>query len=298
MSWFKVYREDTPNKNDRLNALTIDLTTDEDLSGPPLEAALSAVRQIAKDYPGPYTVFLSGGVDSQAMALAWKMSGVPFRAVHYTYGTNSVDSQFAIDFCVKNKIDLDVLCFDAKSFIQSSELQTLAKKYDTTSPHILTYIKLLEQHSETCILAGNFIDGWSAGINWTILALDRYAQENKNVVPFFFLYTPQLSYAFLNSYLKHLDSRVGEEYAAKIAALQDAGFDVLAQDNKLTGFEEIKESFDAVTVDARTRLKWANRPSKRPFDLLFRYSLFDVIGKYSEVTRLKINENFINMKDA
>lgn len=80
------------------------------------------------------------------MLYAWKMSGVAFNAVHYTYGTNTAGTDSVIEFCEKQAIKLDIRTFDAKGFISSKKLVEMAKRYDCTSPQILTYIEFTKQH--------------------------------------------------------------------------------------------------------------------------------------------------------
>lgn len=290
MNWFKQYRQAGPSTNNRMNPFILDFRADF-VPKQSMDAAIDAIHEITKKHSPPYTVFLSGGIDSQAMVLAWKKSGVPFRVVHYTYGTNVADNNSTLAFCMKHKIQVDLRSFDAKTFIESDELKQMAIEYDCSSPQILTYIKMIEQHSETCILAGNFIDGTTAGLNWTILALERFAQTKKqNLVPFFFLSTPALAYSMLDTYvqqvkrLNDLEGRMVPSYTPRVYAYQAMGYDVIPQHKKLSGFEELKDLYDNVQIDPKTKFKWYHMPSKRPFDLLFRYSLYDVIGQYSEKT--------------
>lgn len=301
MSWFRVYREETPNQNARLNPLVLDFRTNELIDRDAMQSAVDAVNVIRERYPAPYTLFASGGIDSQAMMLAWKMSGAEFKVAHYSYGTNTTDTSFIVDFCVTHRIPFDLLIFDAKSFIESEELVKLAKRYDCSSPQILTYIKFASMHPETCIMAGNFIDGLNAGLNWTILALERFAAMDKpNFVPFFFLSTPALAYSFAEEYRKavyrnyHSQPRILDGYTSKVEAYLAAGFQVKPQSSKLTGFEEIKASYDSVKIDARTKMKWFKMPSKRAFDILYRYALYDSIGLYSEHTKSLLSDELIN----
>jgi hypothetical protein len=301
MSWFSFHREETPNQNPRLNPLAIDFTTADLLDDDAIQNAKDAVALIQEQHPAPYTLFASGGIDSQAMMLAWKMLGAEFKVVHYSYGTNSTDTSFIVDFCVRNRIPFDLLMFDAKAFIESAELVELAKRYDCSSPQILTYIKLVSRHPETCVMAGNFIDDANSGLNWTLLGLQRFAEIDKqNFVPFFFLSTPKLAYSFVRGYRSkmleqfHSHPRIRDSYSAKVDAYHQAGFQVKAQPSKLTGFEELKAQYDSIKIPAHLRLKWNKMPSKRAFDVLYRYSLYDAIGLYSEQVKPTFTEHAIN----
>lgn len=292
MTWFKTYRAESPNINKRMNGLVIDLTTDIDKSA--LDAkteAVNAVNKIVNSLPAPYSLLVSGGVDSQVMILAWKNSGHKFKIFHYSYNDlNSHDSATLAEFAALHNISYEVISFDAMSFIQSDELSTYAKKYDCSSPQILTYIKLAEMHQETVIMAGNYYSDNTIGLNFTILALQRFADSDKNnFVPFFLSYTPELTFAFakIDMGIKCEQARATHEidhYAAKYKSYLSAGFEIVAQPAKYTGFEQIKNQFDSMQVESKLKLQFSTNKSKRPFDLKFRYALYNLIGAYSEQT--------------
>ena len=135
--------------------------------------------------------------------------------------------------------------------------------------------------------------------------MDRYrATSKQNFVPFFLCSTPGLAYAFYKSeidlqhrYREHVPISLGRDagYYTKVKAYEFAGFPVIRQSKKLTGFEAIKDRYDSVKIDRLAKIKWANMPSRRPFDVLFRYGLFDILpfGFYSEKNTI-IHNNWIN----
>jgi len=291
--WFKTYREN----NDRLDPYVIDFDCQEDIDEEifenPLKQAIEAVNNIVRDYPSPYNVFVSGGIDSQAMLWAWVKSGHRFRTCHFDYGNdlNYHDRKYLDKFITKNNLeetlDLKIIPFDAVKFITSSELADYAKKYDTVSPQILTHIKLCEQVEGTAVFGGNYIiplDPQSTILNYTILGLQRCADLSpKKIVPFFFLENPRLSYSFF----KFLHESKDGGYLGRIKAYQKNGFPVTPQPNKKTGFENIKRLFDHVKIPAKDRLRWIERTSLRPFDFLYRYSNFEHTGLYSDQIKIK-----------
>jgi hypothetical protein len=292
--WIKYYQKETPNSNVRLNPLIIDARYNLDkFSINAVDAAIDAVNKIVENYPPPYTLLVSGGIDSQCMVLAWKFSKHPFKIVHYSYGDQSIseDINTLKIFCKKHALQYECRNFDALSFIQSNDLIQYAIKYDCSSPQILSYIKFTEQHNETVLLSGNFINGKHCGLNYTILALDRFSKIKTNVIPFFLLSTPKLAYAFYNNdniantYQINQNNNF-DNYKSKCLAYKLSGFDIVEQDKKYTGFEQVKNYFDSHEVLDSLRLKYSNFDSKRPFDFKFRYSLYDIIGPYSELTEL------------
>lgn len=302
--WFNTYRE---RKGDRRSPLVFDFSEPPNLEvASPLFEAQKAIDKICEYHGGPYTLLASGGVDSQAMIYAWKLSGKPFSVVHYSYGNNTEDRETLDAFCAANDVEYSVLDFNVRDFITSDEYEQMAIQFDCASPHIITYMKLASLHSETCIMAGNYLSRHSTSLNWTILGLDRFRSLAKsNFVPFFLCSTPGLAYSFFKHEIsieqnkwKYLPMAIGREtgYELKVKAYEFSGFPAIKQSTKLTGFESLKNSYDTVKIDRKSKLKWATMPSKRPFDILFRYGLFDILphGFYSEKNTIIHNE-WINM---
>lgn len=295
--WFKTYFESTPNDNARLNNWIADFDVDIEINDSvflsPLTQAVNAVLKIVNRFEGPYTLLASGGIDSQAMIWAWEKSGVPYKIVHYDYkGWNYHDSEHLLLFLKKHNLEhrLTITEFDAVSFIDSSELIDYAKEFDCSSPQILTYIKFAQQTPGTVVQAGNYISKSVSGISYTLMALQRYAESRSNYIPFFFQSCPNLAYSFIKTDLRHNQLKVKSidaGYDAKNKTYLEAGFPVLRQPEKYTGFEKIKTIFDSEIVNLEDRIRWQNQPSKRPFDILFRYKLYDHIGLYNDKTTIK-----------
>jgi hypothetical protein len=291
--WFNTCFNDVPNADPRLNNFVVDYdVASVDLTSyvfeDPLENAVSAVKRIAETAPGPYILLASGGVDSQAMIWAWERSGVPYEIWHYSYDNwNYHDTEYLVKFLNKvglsNKLTIKNL--DAISFISSNELINYAKEFDCSSPQILTYIKYAEDTPGTPIMGGNFIQQDVCGISYTLMALQRYStKQRKNFVPFFFQVTPELSYTFFkkDKNFSILEKSKDAGYRVKCQCYETSGFPIIRQYEKYTGFEKIKKYFDSEEVSNRDRVRWANKPSKRAFDIKYRYNLYDHIGYYSD----------------
>lgn len=239
-----------------------------------LEEAILAVRSIVRNYPAPYTLMLSGGVDSQAMLYAWLKSGETFRTLTFRYqGMNDHDIITLQEFIELNDLDvsLQYMDFDVMSFL-NTDYPNYATKYECSSPQICTHMKCSEMiHSGTVIFSGNFVmSPRNSGpmLSYAILGMKRYAERSgRSIVPFFFLHTPQLAYSFIP--YEMTDALSG--YEMKVEMYRLAGFPVIQQGDKYTGFERVKELCDGVKIPITTRLKYASKPSSRPFDLLYRY---------------------------
>lgn len=257
----------------------------------PLSAAIEAVNDIVKNYPPPYNLLASGGIDSQAMLYAWKKSNHPFKVYTFRYNEtyNAHDIETLPLFCKQEDIDYSIIDFDYFKFLEE-EYDTIANRYECSSPQIAMHIKMASFFNEgTCVYSGNFLGYNSAQLTYAILAVHRFSKtpEGKNVVPYFFLHTPELAYSFTQMrevgkvILVHETDSSTYGKNANVKMYRVSGFPVIAQQGKFTGFEKFKEHYDShdyVLKDPKNKLKWQFKPSKRPFDWLFRYPYEDKFG--------------------
>lgn len=247
----------------------------------PLAAAIEAVNDIVEKYPAPYTLLVSGGIDSQAMLYAWKMSTHPFNAVTFRYNQNYNwhDIKTLIEFCQKENIDHQIIDFDYFGFLEN-EYDTIARQYQCSSPQIAMHIKMATLLTGTRIFSGNFLLTTAASLSCAILGTYRFSitDQGKNTIPYFFLHTPELAYSL--NYIRYstaydyssLPDELG--YFHRVNEYHAIGFPVIAQEKKFTGFEKFKEHYDSHTYvleDHNNRLKYHGKESHRPFDWLFRY---------------------------
>lgn len=295
--WYKAFWPD----DNRKRPYIFDLRTEYLISiEDPLTEAIRAVEKIVKTHPGPYTLMMSGGIDSQAMVYAWKLSGHPFKIVHYSYGTNVADTASVVEFCSNEKLDYEIIDFDVVHFLNSQEYRDMARQYDCASPHLLTHMKITSFHEETCVMGGNYVTGPGVSLDYTIHGLDRFRHQSKqNFVPFFLMSTPELAYSFLmkpgaDSGLTN-DKEYDASYFSKIRSYINAGFHICPQRHKMTGFEEIKDMFDSFPVDPRTKMLAGHFVSTRPFDILFRYGMYAHLkdGAYS-LDKMTIHNQIFN----
>lgn len=257
----------------------------------PLVAAIEAVNDIVKKYPPPYNLLASGGIDSQAMLYAWKKSNHPFKVYTFRYNDtyNAHDLETLPLFCEQEGIDYSIIDFDYFKFLEE-EYDSLAHRYQCSSPQIAMHIKMASFFTEgTCVYSGNFLSFNSAQLTHAILAVYRFSRtpEGKNIIPYFFLHTPELAYSVNQALLdKKLvidhetdSSQFGKNAKTKI--YRTFGIPVIPQKNKFTGFEKFKDHYDThdyVLKDPKNRLRWQYKLSKRPFDWLFRYPYEDLFG--------------------
>ena len=239
----------------------------------------------------------SGGIDSQAMLWAWYKSNVPFKVVTFRYVDdngdvyNSHDIDYIFEFAKLLNVEVEVKDFAPFPFFET-EMVTYAKKYWCDSPQITLHMKLSEMITEgTVIFSGSF--EMTEKLNYTILGLQRYAiKTSRPIIPFFFKYNQEIG-AALYSTPKQVEKYFYDEavrlsdngkiqihYLLKVRLFHYHGFPIIPQPKKYSGFEKIKDYYDKIPklVSTLERIKYADKPSKRVFDIVFRYRLADTIG--------------------
>lgn len=258
-----------------------------------LEVSAKVIADIASKYPPPYYLMVSGGIDSQALLWCWINSGVPFIPVSVRYiGApeykeilNQHDLEELEKFSSQHGINVSYIDFDIVNFLEN-KLKEYAIKYQCTSPQICTHMKISELVDKgTAIFSGNFLLGFS--YTYTILGLKRYADNSeRSCIPFFFLHDRKL--AGLRNRTDY-----GEGYEGKVEFYHDLGIPVIPQNGKQTGFETIKDYYDTRTdlvISTTEKLRFMNMPSKRKFDLLFRYRLMKEIHYQDKVIYVGIKQ--------
>ena len=270
MNWVKIDNDFLDFTVDRFNETVND----------PLAAAIEAVNDIVNNYPKPYNLLASGGIDSQAMIYAWKQSKHEFNVYSFRYNKNYNlhDIETLEIFCERENIDYQIVDFDYIAFLEQ-EHDTIAKKYKCSSPQITMHIKMASFLQGTRVYSGNFLGFNITNLSCAIMGLYRFSNtdEGKNVIPYFFLHTPELAYSFRN--IKAMDN--SESYERRVQQYQVGGFPVIPQEKKLTGFEKFKEHYDShqyVLMDKTNRMRYHDKPSHRPFDWLFRYPYEKMFG--------------------
>jgi hypothetical protein len=268
MNWVK-----TQIKTDQL---ILDLSVDYHALNP-LDAGIYTVNYIVKNYPPPYTLMLSGGVDSQSMLWAWHKSGHKFNTISakYNHDMNYHDLKTLEEFSLKYQIPMTFIEFDLLDFLEN-DYDEWANRYDCSSPQICTYMKLASLITDgTRIFSGNYINSNHANplsLDYAILGIERFSKiSNTSIVPFFLLETPELAYSFDNI-LKQVPS--DDFYKWKVNTYQQSGYPVIPQETKLTGFEKVKDYYDQHykhLVTTNHKLMITSNPSRRVFDLLLRH---------------------------
>lgn len=251
------------------------------------ELATQAIHRITETYPGPYTLICSGGVDSQAMILAWLKSGAEFNVAtgRFNGGMNDHDLENLWLLQKREGFGVQVLDLDIISF-HENELVDWAKRYQCTSPHILTHMYICSQITTgTVISSGNYVlkNGILGSSTFMTFGLERYARlSSQSVVPYFWMHDQDLMPAF--EVIRRRLNLSGNDYEFKCKLFRLAGFDIIPQTVKYNGFEKIKEYYDSKPLNYRHRIK-LGKQSIRHYDIMFRYSLKSSVLNYGSEIR-------------
>ena len=259
-----------------------------------LEVSARVIKEITKKYPPPYHLMLSGGMDSQIMLWCWLNSGIDFIPISVKYTgapefkeiLNEHDLIELEQFSKNNNINIQYKYFDVIHFLEN-DLERYATKYQCTSPQICAHMCMSEQLTDgTIIFSGNFARDFN--YTYSILGLKRYADNsNRSIIPFFLLHDRELA-----GVLRQAPGKENDYSIKKYNAYTTLGAPVIPQPGKQTGFEIIKDYYDTRTdliVPPKIRIKYASMPSKRKFDLLFRYMLMEKIKYVDKVVYIRSN---------
>lgn len=274
-----------------------------------IEAALYNIDYITKNYPEPYTLYLSGGSDSQAMLYAWVKSGKPFRTFSgvYNFRSNWYDLETCSNFAKQLGIDITYHDFDLINFLET-EHHNYAIKYKTGSPQFTAFIKMASMTKDgTVIFSGectppkHYVNPKSPPMaipSLNELGLYYYGIiENKPIVPWFFIETETMAYSwkyenaptYIPSYssqdieIIQENKRMKKGYNAKISIYHQNGYPVIPQNDKMNGFEQIKIYYDTNSPrkpNMQDKMHIGFEGSKRNFDLLYRNKYESKISHY------------------
>jgi len=231
---------------------------------------------------------LSGGIDSQAMVQAWHEANLKFTTVIMVFkdGLNKQDSDHAKMFCEKNNYPYIELPFDIVNFLSRDNYST-SEKYKSISPHFNTHYRmaeLLRNMGYTGVCCGGctpYNDKGGYGYNFEKASFDFIRIQDILGIAFqgsFLSFYPELSWsiAFLtdpidantelnDTWEDYLFSN-HERYLKKVKSYQRAGFEIIPQETKYTGFELVKKYFENLTGDGWTFERKFRVPIAAKFD--------------------------------
>ncbi len=254
---------------------------------------IDAAKITAESMGDKIALCFSGGVDSQCMVQCFVEAGVPFDLfiLKFKNDLNIQDTDHAIKYCEKFNIKYNIIELDVLAFL-SHHNYDYGIRYTSPSPHFNVHYKLFD------ILRSKGYDGVVAGGNVMFYSdIDKQILPNSNRNCFnyityskvsgfkcqgnFLSFYPKLTWAMsllapsidyaLNAAIKfnqeERDYWEQRRYVQKIQGYKRAGFDIIPQDKKYTGFELVKKLLEDRTGDGWT------------FERLYRHPLEKIISK-------------------
>ncbi len=237
----------------------------------------------------------SGGVDSQCMIQSFLEAGLDFDVftLRFNNNLNIQDVSSAESYCNKFNIKLNYVDIDILNFLNRHNYE-YGVMYQSVSPHFNVHYKLFD------ILRDRGYDGVVSGGNTPFfsstsnLFISNYTRNNSNHINYtnisgykcqgnFLSFYPKLAWAIalLSPSLDHykpatnfLQDRIFVEsmrYTQKIQGYKRAGFNVLPQSQKYTGFELVKDYLKEKTGNG-----WS-------FEQLYRYPLQKLLSENKDI---------------
>jgi len=251
------------------------------------------IQKIIKNYPPPYTLLLSGGIDSQAMLQCWINANAPFKAITIKFENDlNMHDIGNVEIYAKDlNVKVEYIDFNIINFLENN-LNDYVTRYNCASPQICAHMAWVDLIKEgTVLLSGSppFLNRVEFTID--LLPFYTFIDINKsNCIPYFFLEDLDTCSAFL-SLQKNFwkDSNPNNEfrgqgfhfYSKKCELYTQANFKIYPQYNKFSGFEQVKELYDSRhdLTSPKERLQFNQMPSKRIFDIIYRYRNYKTINR-------------------
>lgn len=238
---------------------------------------------------------LSGGIDSQAMIQCFYEAGLKFDIfiLSFNDGLNKQDVDHAKLFCDKFNYPYIELPFNIISYLNRDNFTT-GEHYKSLSPQFNVHYRMAEilyAKGYTGVCCGGFVphkQNIIYGYNFDKVVMHYVKAQDKFSGRFqgnFLSFSPELSWAVALQ-CEYLDVDVTLDgtsnafrnweteqklnmirYKHKIDSYVRAGFNVIPQEQKYTGFEFVKKYYENITGDGWT------------FEKRFRYPLTNAFSK-------------------
>lgn len=227
----------------------------------PFEEAQSAAVEIYEKLGGPPTLCLSGGLDSECMALAFLAAGLPFRVATMVFedGLNAHDSAHALSFCKENNIPHDLIHLDVVKFFNSGDYMAYVKKYYCHTPELAAQLWFLDQIKGPFVLAGEAFRVFQGEKGAEIQSVSEFeavffryvTKSNSASIWNFHFFSSELAWSFfrisLQKNYRKFDEYDTNNFRQKLEFYRASGFparDVPERIRKLHGFENLKIYYD------------------------------------------------------
>lgn len=230
------------------------------LKSPHEEFVINAKR-ISENIKNP-VLCLSGGMDSEVMAMAFLAAQVSFEAViiRFNSNLNQHDIQHAIDFCEENKIKYNFFDIDIVNFFEQQKYESIVEKFKCPSAELASQLYAYSQMADNIVVAGEAFRAFTGLEKVEFRPISQleattirfFASEKKNSIANFHLLTAEAAWSVLKQSLKNPAPLVEDDhdesfYQKKLEFYRQCGFALKnrpSRNQKLHGFEEVKKYFD------------------------------------------------------
>jgi len=214
----------------------------------------NATRKIVKIVGNNPAICLSGGIDSQAMALLWDKTypcSIVLFQFENNYNKEDVDS--ALAFIEKYKLKHRIITLNIQYFLNNLSIK-YAKTYNMSSPQFAVHAYFL-QEVKRLGYTGAVCGGNSFVISKDLVAffctsaqlydIKKWGDIELPTIPNFLSFEKNLCIKIA------LSSPICEEithesrYLNKIQNYRNLGLDIIPQDGKRTGFEYFKKFYNS-----------------------------------------------------
>lgn len=228
----------------------------------PFEEAVAAAQQISEQLGPSLTLCLSGGLDSEAMALAFIAAQVSFdvTTLRFRNDLNAQDVGRAVEFCQKHGLKQQFIDLDAVSFFEKNEFRPYLATYFCPSAEVATQLWFAEQIKRPFVWGGEAFRLFVKDMEPSLQAISEVEAvmfrliKNKGLkaIPNFHFYSPELAWSFIKRSLEYKSHFYESDRSAgflseKAAYYRACGFPLVDNPNrkeKLHGFEGLKNYFD------------------------------------------------------
>ena len=225
-----------------------------------------AARLIHESSDEIANIMFSGGNESEIIVRSFFDQGLPFKVsiLKFKQNLNLHDIAFAVVFCEQRGIEYDLVELDIKQFFDG-EVYAYAERTQCPSPMLPPTMWLADQIDGLPILGSgepyvakvipdDYIPGESPyeQSEWVFQEKERiqswyrhFFVQQRDAVPGFFQYTPELMYSFLNSPTVH--GLVDNKRIGKLSTVSTKGeiyrlwFADMIPRPKFTGYEKIMD---------------------------------------------------------
>jgi hypothetical protein len=222
---------------------------------------INAVHNLKHNLGDNIYVALSGGMDSQATCLSFLDAGIKFKAITMVMSNNfnEPDVKSAVRFANQFNVPHSFIQVDILRFLKS-DLHDYSKKYSCPSPQFCTlfyfFESILKLNPSSLIIGGSFPgytgSSWNYNLSTAQISWRNFKRINKaNMIGDFFSYDFDLSLLLMMSFAdlpkpieSNYENSLKHNYDLKKMYYKSAGFNVIPQYAKLTGFERLKSHFN------------------------------------------------------